>query len=70
MTQVWEGCPGSTHVSVDPEPTAGRKPPALLVFLFLLGAVGTGLSCPSSFARTLNLVVIPWVLFGASDRFD
>jgi hypothetical protein len=52
-TQVWEGCPGGTHVSVNPEPTAGRKPPALLAFFtFLLGTVVAGLSCPLPFACT------------------
>jgi hypothetical protein len=37
-TQVWEGCLGGTRVSVDPEPTADRKPPAPLAFFtFLTG---------------------------------
>jgi hypothetical protein len=62
-TQVWEGCPGGTHVSVDPEPTAGRKPPALLAFFpIFLGTVGTGLSCP----LTLDRVAMGCSLFVAS----
>jgi hypothetical protein len=33
-TQVWAGCRGRTRMSVDPEPTADRKHPALLAFFF------------------------------------
>jgi hypothetical protein len=51
MTQVWEGCPGGTHVSVNPERTAGRQPPALLTFLFFKGTVFAELSGPSFLER-------------------
>jgi hypothetical protein len=49
-TQVWEGLAFATHVSVDPEPTTPRKPPALLGACVLVsigfGTFVPGLSCP------------------------
>jgi hypothetical protein len=50
-TQVLEGLPCATRVSVCPEPPPDRKPPALLASCFLViigcGAFASGLSCPS-----------------------
>jgi hypothetical protein len=64
-TQVWEGLLDATHVSVDPEPTAGRNPPALLAFLFLFtGTNWTELSWLTSLVCAFNRVDIPCVLFG------
>jgi hypothetical protein len=64
-TQVWEGCPGGTYVSVDPEPTAGRKPPALLAFFLGTGLTGT-FSLELSRPLPLDRVGMGCSLFGAS----
>jgi hypothetical protein len=50
-TQVLEGLPRATHVSVCPEPVTPRKPPAPLAFFRARVSIGgetcvSGLSCP------------------------
>jgi hypothetical protein len=59
-TQVFGGRRFAARVPVDPEPTAGRKHPALLALSS--GTIGAGLSCPFP----LDLAVIPWVLFAVA----
>jgi hypothetical protein len=53
-TQVWEGLPCATRVSVNPEPAAGRKLPAPLAFLFIKGTIFPGL-CVDSSGDTLTV---------------
>jgi hypothetical protein len=58
-TQVLEACPGATRVSVDPQPSADRKPPAPLPFF-----LGTGIDSLKTiwspiFPLACDLVVIP-----------
>jgi hypothetical protein len=55
-TQALGGRRFAARVPVDPEPTAGRKSPALLAFSS--GTVGAGLSCPLSLVCAFRLVAI------------